>query len=101
MQDYIMARLPGATGPTYMLEAVLTHVLDELVLSDSQCLLQPLRAGARSPPLDAGCWTRVPCMFLVLDSAHVSRRRLNSPAVLISLVGFALALFFLVCGNLT
>ena len=45
MHDYLLASLPGASGPTYMLEAVLTHVLDELVLSNSDALLELLRSG--------------------------------------------------------
>ena len=54
MHDYLMASLPGASGPTFMLEAVLTHVLDELVLGDSDTLLAPLRAGA-APVLPLPC----------------------------------------------
>lgn len=43
MHDYLMSSLPGASGPTYMLEAVLTHVLDELAVSDSAAMLGILR----------------------------------------------------------
>jgi hypothetical protein len=44
MHDFVMAGLPGACGPTYMLEAVLTHALDELVLSDGAALLKALHS---------------------------------------------------------
>ena len=42
VHEHLTASLPGSAGPTFMLEAVLTHVLDELAFSCGSTLLDSM-----------------------------------------------------------